>query len=64
MSWSELERLVTAAEGDPQLQDKLRTCRDDAELILVARQLGYRVTRLDLQHAIADHQASTSPAHA
>jgi len=64
MSWSELERLVMTAEGDPRLQGKLRTCRDDAELILMARQLGYRVTRLDLQRAIDDHQASTSPAHA
>ena len=51
MSWSELERFVDDVEQDPALQRSLRHCRSRKELILAARRLGYRITRLDLQRA-------------
>jgi len=51
MSWSELERLVHEAEADAGLRRSLRDCRSTPELILAARRLGYRITRLDLQRA-------------
>jgi hypothetical protein len=56
MSWSELERLVSDAEADRALQRALRHCRSRKELILAARRLGYRITRIDLQRAWHDHQ--------
>lgn len=56
MSWSELERLVDAAERDAELGRALRHCRSREELVLAARRLGYRVTRLDLVRAWQDHQ--------
>ena len=56
MSWSELERLVSDAEGDAAMQRALRHCRSRKELILAARRLGYRITRIDLQRAWQEHQ--------
>jgi hypothetical protein len=56
MSWSELERLVEAAEVDPTIRHCLRQCDSKANLILVARHLGFRITRVDLQRAWTDHQ--------
>ena len=57
MSWSELERLVDAAESQRELQRSLRHCRSRKELILAARRLGYRITRMDLQRAWQEEQA-------
>ena len=51
MSWSELERLVDQAEANPSLRRSLKDCRSTPELILAARRLGYRITRIDLQRA-------------
>jgi hypothetical protein len=51
MSWSELERLVDDAEGETSLQRSLRHCRSQQELVLAARRLGYRITRVDLKRA-------------
>jgi hypothetical protein len=60
MSWPELKRLVTDAEASQELRRSLRRCRSREELLLAARQLGYRVTRIDLQNAwIAHRQAAT-----
>jgi len=55
MSWPELERLVADAEVDPELRRALRQCRTRGELILMARRRGYRISRLDLQRAQAEH---------
>ena len=51
MSWSELERLVDQAEANSSLRRSLKGCRSTPELILAARRLGYRITRVDLQRA-------------
>jgi hypothetical protein len=51
MSWSELERLVNEAEASPSLRRSLKQCSSAPELILAARRLGYRITRMDLQRA-------------
>ena len=51
MSWSELERLVDQAEADASLRRSLKGFRSTPELILAARRLGYRITRIDLQRA-------------
>ena len=51
MSWTELERLVDQAEANPSLRRSLKACRSTPELILAARRLGYRITRIDLQRA-------------
>ena len=51
MSWSELERLVEQAETDEVIRRGLRHCRSSPELLLAARWLGFRVTRMDLQRA-------------
>jgi hypothetical protein len=51
MSWSELERLVQEAEADGVIRRALRHCRSRPELVLAARRLGYRITRVDLQRA-------------
>ena len=48
MSWSELERFVDDVEADSALQRALKHCRSRKELILAARRLGYRITRIDL----------------
>ena len=51
MSWFELERLVEDAEKEPQLARALSHCRSNPELVLAARRLGYRITRVDLEQA-------------
>ncbi len=56
MSWSELERLVCDAEDAAAMQRALKHCRCRKELILAARRLGYRITRIDLQRAWQEHQ--------
>ncbi|MEY3463003.1 MAG: hypothetical protein RLZZ468_781 [Cyanobacteriota bacterium] len=56
MSWSELERLVDEAELDGAIQQVLRHCRSREELVLAARRLGYRITRIDLVRAWQEHQ--------
>jgi hypothetical protein len=56
MSWLELERLVDEAEADQALQRALKHCRSRKELILAARRLGYRITRIDLQRAWREEQ--------
>ncbi|MEB3234651.1 MAG: Nif11 family protein, partial [Cyanobacteriota bacterium] len=56
MSWSELERLVDEAEADTEIRSALRHCRSRDELVLAARRLGYRVTRIDLVRAWQEHQ--------
>lgn len=62
MSWSELERLVEEAETDPRIRCGLRHCRSSPELLLAARRLGFRVTRVDLQQAWQLHQRSSPQA--
>ena len=65
MSWSELERFVDDVEADSSLQRALKHCRSRKELILAARRLGYRITRIDLQQAWQEeqleHQADAQP---
>lgn len=56
MSWSELERLVDEAEHDAEIRRALRHCRSRDELLLAARRLGYRITRMDLVRAWQEHQ--------
>lgn len=51
MSRDELVRLVDEAETDAVIRRSLRHCRSQEELILAARRLGYRITRVDLQQA-------------
>jgi len=55
-SWSELERFVADVEADAALQRALKHCRSRKELILAARRLGYRITRIDLQRAWQEEQ--------
>ena len=56
MSWQEFERLVDDAECDREIRWVLRHCRRAEDLILAARKLGYRVTRVDLQRAIEEER--------
>ena len=56
MSWLELERLVEDAEKEPQLARALRHCRSNPELVLAARRLDYRITRVDLAQAALQHK--------
>jgi predicted ribosomally synthesized peptide with nif11-like leader len=56
MSWSELERFVAELEADATLRRALKHCRSRKELILAARRLGYRITRIDLQRAWQEHK--------
>jgi hypothetical protein len=56
MSWFELERLVDDTEKEPQLAQALRHCRSNPELVLAARRLGYRITRVDLEQAAMQHK--------
>ncbi len=64
MSWGELERLVEDAENDAELRALLRACQSQPQLVLLARQQGYHITRVDLARAQeddrihADQQAS------
>ena len=55
MGWSDLERLVADAETSPALQQVLRQCQSRQELIRTARQLGYRVTKGDLENGRLEH---------
>ena len=43
-------------EADSALQRALKHCRSRNELILAARRLGYRITRIDLQRAWQEAQ--------
>jgi hypothetical protein len=43
-------------EADSCLQRALKHCRSRKELILAARRLGYRITRIDLQRAWQEEQ--------
>jgi hypothetical protein len=43
-------------EADAALQRALKHCRSRKELILAARRLGYRITRIDLQRAWQEEQ--------
>ena len=61
MSWSELERLVDQAEANPALRLSLKGCRSTPELILAARRLGYRITRMDLQRAWEEERQEYQP---
>ena len=63
MSWPELERLVTEAEASESLRRSLRRCRSREELLLAARRLGYRVTRIDLQNAWIAHRQAAAENH-
>ena len=63
MSWPELERLVTDAEASESLRRSLRRCRSREELLLAARRLGYRVTRIDLQNAWTAHRQAVGEDH-
>jgi hypothetical protein len=56
VSRQELERLVDDAEQDGSIRWLLRHCRSNEALILAGRTLGYRITRVDLQQAIAEDQ--------
>ena len=57
MSWLELERLVEDAENEPQLARAMHHCRSNPELVLAARRLDYRITRVDLEQArLADQK--------
>ena len=56
MSWLELERMVEDAEKEPQLARALRHCRSNPELVLAARRLDYRITRVDLVQAALQHK--------
>ena len=56
MSWLELECFVADMEADAALQRTLKHCRSRKELILAARRLGYRITRMDLQRAWVEHR--------
>jgi hypothetical protein len=58
MSWSDLERLVAAAESDHELKLALSLCRSRQELLHTARRRGYRVTRVDLHNAWLEHHNS------
>ena len=60
MSWSELERFVDDVEADAALQRALKHCRSRKELILAARRLGYRITRIDLVRAWQEEQLECS----
>ncbi len=56
MARHDLERLVTDAEADADLGELLRRCRSPEDLVLAARQLGYRITGLDLRRARQEHR--------
>jgi len=55
MSWSELERLVDAAEASQPLRRQLRRCSSSQELVSLARLLGYRISAADLRTARVKH---------
>jgi len=55
MTWSELERLVADAEHQECLRRSLQRCGNSAELIELARTLGYRISQADLRLARVKH---------
>lgn len=59
MSRVELERLVDDAEHKAELRTLLRSCQTQPQLVLLARQLGYHITRVDLARAWEHHQAAS-----
>ena len=50
-----------AARGVTSLQQVLRKCHSRQELLRTARQLGYRLTRADLQNAWLEHHNAAEP---
>ncbi|MFN6133328.1 MAG: Nif11-like leader peptide family natural product precursor [Synechococcaceae cyanobacterium] len=62
MSWSELERLVEAAEADPALRRALRHCRSRRELVLAGQRLGFAVALADLRRARLLEHPTVAPA--
>ncbi|MFN9645383.1 MAG: Nif11-like leader peptide family natural product precursor [Cyanobacteriota bacterium] len=60
MSWRELERLVEDAERNPELRAGLRACQTQPQLVLLARQRGYHITRVDLARAREDHASDST----
>jgi predicted ribosomally synthesized peptide with nif11-like leader len=62
MSWSELERLVEAAEADSALRRALRHCRSSQELVLAGQRLGFAINLADLRRARQlEHLAAADP---
>lgn len=59
MSRVELERLVDEAEADGSVRRALKHCRSGHELVLAARRLGYRITRVDLAESLREHRDQT-----
>ena len=59
MSRVELERLVDDAECKVELRTLLRSCQTQPQLVLLARQLGYHITRGELARAWEHHQAAS-----
>jgi hypothetical protein len=60
MSWSELERMVEAAEADPALRRALRHCRSRQELVLAGQRLGFAIGMADLRRARLLEQQATA----
>jgi hypothetical protein len=60
MSWSELERMVEAAEADPALRRALRHCRSRQELVLAGQRLGFAIGLADLRRARLLEQQATA----
>jgi hypothetical protein len=60
MSWSELERMVEAAEADPALRRALRHCRSRQELVLAGQRLGFAIGLADLRRARLLEQHATA----
>ncbi len=56
MSWSELERLVSAAETRAEVRRAVRRCTSSQDLITAARTLGFRITAADLKIAEVKHR--------
>jgi hypothetical protein len=56
MSWSELERLVSAAETRAEVRRAVRRCTSSQDLITAARTLGFRITAADLKMAEVKHR--------
>jgi hypothetical protein len=62
MSWSELERMVEAAEADTALRRALRHCRSRQELVLAGQRLGFAIGLADLRRArLLEQQDATAP---
>ena len=49
-------------EADAALRRSVKHCRSRKELILAARRLGYRITRIDLQRAWQEEQREQAQA--